>query len=194
MPPEKITYRLFLALPVPPFICQAVSQAQQQVQTLTPDWSMTWVKPENIHLTLQFLGDTSPQRLQRVQQVLSKRVPDFPMLRLELGGPGVFPSLAQPRIVFWEVLPHPALIHLQRALAKAMRQLGYALEKRAYRPHLTLGRVRQPVPQGVNYPLPQKFSVQTLHWQTGQVELIHSELLPEGPRYHRLATYSLQGI
>lgn len=195
MPPdsEKAVYRLFLALPVPESIRQALVQAQQSLRALVPDWRISWVKPEHMHLTLQFLGETAPGRCQRLECLLSQLIPGFPALELELGTLDAFPSLAQPRVIFWAVLPEPTLMTLQRSLESQLCELGYAREQRHYHPHLTLGRIRQSLGD-ILYPLPQHFAQQTLRWQTDRVELIQSELLPAGPRYHLRASYPLQGV
>jgi len=102
-----------------------------------------WVQPENIHLSLKFLGDVDAARepelrvaLQRAAGTLSEPRP----LTLQVTGLGVFPDYHRPRVLWAGVTPDPALELLQHGVEQAFAPLGFPTEARPFRPHVTLAR------------------------------------------------------
>jgi len=104
---------------------------------------VAWTRPDNLHLTLKFLGDAEPTRLEAVAKRmldLSRGQAPFPMI---VAGVGAFPSVARPRVL-WVGVAAPALAGLAVAVDRACAEEGFPPEARAFHPHVTLGRVRQP--------------------------------------------------
>lgn len=109
-------------------------------------FKIRWVKPENIHLTLVFLGDIHPRVLDGVNQAVTETARRFTPIHLSAGGLGVFPGIRRPRVVFLgltgEIKP---LRRLRASLSNALEKvsaLDYRVEKRPFKAHLTLGRVK----------------------------------------------------
>lgn len=124
--------RLFVALPLP----DPIRQQLNLLQFLLP--LPRRVPPENLHLTLAFLGDTPTDRAEDAHHALEAiRAPAFP---LALAGVGAFGE-AQPRLVYAGVAPSPELLHLQRKIDTALRRAGLSPERRRFHPHVTLARV-----------------------------------------------------
>jgi 2'-5' RNA ligase len=102
-----------------------------------------WVRPENIHLSLKFLGDVDdtrePELTRALQQAAGTRGAERP-LTVEVTGFGVFPDYHRPHVLWAGVTPEPALELLQHAVEQAFAPLGFPTEARAFRPHVTLGR------------------------------------------------------
>jgi len=97
-----------------------------------------WVRPEGLHLTLKFLGDTDDAREADLRGALGQ-VGGGPV-SLHIEGFGVFPDFQRPRVVWAGVAPDPALELLQHRVERLFAPLGFPPEARAFRPHLTLGR------------------------------------------------------
>jgi len=102
---------------------------------------VAWARPENLHLTFKFLGDVACERLPPLVAALRPVAASVQPFTLRVAGVGAFPSLARPRVL-WVGVAAPVLPALAAAVERACRDQGFALEARAFRPHLTLGRVR----------------------------------------------------
>lgn len=102
-----------------------------------------WVRPENIHLSLKFLGDVEESRASELQTALRRaagaRSEPRP-LALQIRGFGVFPDYRRPHVLWAGVTPEPALELLQHSVEQAFAPLGFPTEARAFRPHVTLAR------------------------------------------------------
>jgi 2'-5' RNA ligase len=102
-----------------------------------------WVRPENIHLSLKFLGDVEDTRAPELHAALKQAAGSRTVARpitLQIEGLGVFPDSHRPRILWAGVAPDPALELLQHGVEQAFAPLGFPTEARAFRPHITLGR------------------------------------------------------
>jgi len=104
--------------------------------------AIRWTQPDNIHLTLKFLGDTPPQQVEPVKAALYAAAAGFAPFELAIGGLGCFPHIRSPRVVWVGIQPLPRpLAGLQHALDLQLSRLGFTRETRAFAPHLTIGRV-----------------------------------------------------
>ena len=186
--------RAFIAVDLSAEAQRRLQQVSQQLRRSPGAAAVRWVAPENIHLTLMFLGDVSPNNLSLLQQALLSDAQVHNRFEFSLGGLGAFPSLARPRVVWLGVQASPELAALQSAIQHSMERLGYQSEERDFSPHLTLGRVsRSAVPQDVrslSETLQQSISQEGMRRDlaTGtiavqQVNLYRSDLRPEGPIY-----------
>jgi 2'-5' RNA ligase len=134
--------RAFIAIELPVWLQDQLGQAIVRLQERSPR-SVRWVAARNIHLTLKFLGNVSPENLAQLTRVIqneSNRVEPFD---LNPGGLGAFPNKVHPRVIWIGVDAPPNLLVLQRAIDRETARLGYATEERPFSAHLTLGRVSQ---------------------------------------------------
>lgn len=147
-----------------------------------------WVRPENIHLSLKFLGEVDAARepelraaLQRAAGAHSEPRP----LTLEITGFGVFPDYHRPHVLWAGVTPEPGLELLQHGVEQAFAPLGFPTEARAFRPHVTLGRAaRDARPRdftGLEAILAGTDFDQTV--TIAEVDLMQSTLQQDGPVY-----------
>lgn len=104
------------------------------------DFPVRWVAPENVHLTLKFLGEVPEPKVPDVGNALTESLASIERFRMELGGVGAFPSLRSPRVIWVGVEPNEELSEAQRRVESALADLGHPPEKRDFRAHLTLGR------------------------------------------------------
>ena len=147
-----------------------------------------WVRPENIHLSLKFLGDVDESRegelTLALKQAAGKRTEPRP-LTLQITGFGVFPDYHRPHVLWAGVTPEPGLELLQHGVEQAFAPLGFPTEARAFRPHITLGRAERDARardfKGLEEILADTDFDQTVTVE--RVDLMQSTLKPEGPVY-----------
>lgn len=133
--------RLFIALNLPDEVRRSLHDAGAPLREAAPR-GVAWVRPEGLHLTLKFLGDVEDARVGDVAETLRRVAAGHLAVRVAVGGVGAFPSLARPRVVWAGVEATPRLELLQHDVEASCASLGFELEGRAFRPHVTLGRVR----------------------------------------------------
>lgn len=104
-----------------------------------------WTRTENLHLTVRFLGEVEADRIGPVREALDEAATPVAPLALRLGGPAIFPDARRPAVLVVNVDGDPAaqeaLQGLVRRFEMSLRALGFAPERRAYRSHVTIGRV-----------------------------------------------------
>lgn len=127
--------RLFLAVPLPAEVRPALAPLAAGLP------GARWVRPEQLHLTLRFLGDTPPD-LQRALVARLAAAGPWPRPQLGLQGPGVFPRTGPPRSLWLGVARTPELASLQARVEALVVDLGFPPEPRPFQPHLTLARLR----------------------------------------------------
>ncbi len=104
-----------------------------------------WARGEGVHLTFKFLGETGPDREGPIAAAVAAAARGAAPFDLEAAGLGTFPERGAPRVVWAGVRGDlAAMERLHRALEEGLAPLGFALEGRVFRPHLTLGRVKGP--------------------------------------------------
>jgi 2'-5' RNA ligase len=109
--------------------------------------AVRWAPAESAHITLHFFGAVTTEEAERALAVLRPVITARPPITLRLRGLGSFPSGGRPRVLWWGVDGDvAALSACARASVTALRDAGFPVEDRAYRPHCTLGRPRQPWP------------------------------------------------
>ena len=133
--------RSFVAIELPDEIKTALTDVQGGLKAQAPPKAVRWTRPEAIHLTLQFLGDVAPGKVEAIADALRGVCDEQARFTIQLKGLGVFPNLGRPRVVWVGVAePSGALISLQGGVTQALAPLGFEPEKRAFSPHLTIGR------------------------------------------------------
>ncbi|RRR77032.1 MAG: RNA 2',3'-cyclic phosphodiesterase [Candidatus Viridilinea halotolerans] len=178
--------RLFIALELPSAIRDELVSVQERMRSTAPP--VRWVVPENMHLTLQFLGETPPERLAGLKAALADlAVPD---ITLHLGPLGAFPHLFQPAVVWVGLAGDVAALRgLQATVCAATAARGFAHKERSFYPHLTLGRVREGLNQlrleALGATLERSDPPRALAWAAGRPLLFESTLTPQGPIYTR---------
>lgn len=133
--------RLFLAVPLPEPVIDLVARTTASLQQ--EDWAIRWTAPGNAHLTLHFLGEIEPERVQLLKLALPEVVAQHDAFALRTADLGVFPNMKRPRVL-WLGLYGPAhrLKTLRDAIATVLKDLEFELEDKEFHPHITLGRVR----------------------------------------------------
>lgn len=154
------------------------------------------VEPENLHITLKFLGATDPDLLPEIHQIAESAASSQARGQLTLARLGVFPHLQRPSVV-WAGLEGPAaktLSALAAQLEESLEPLGFAREGRAFVPHLTLARVKAKPPETLRQLVERHARTVFGTAAVEEIELMRSELGPEGPRYTVLERCALPSV
>lgn len=186
------TPRLFVALPISEEIRKGCEALQAVGKTKTA--AVRWVDPQQIHLTLVFLGWTDPSLRVRIEEVIQKVSDRSAPFSINVTGLGVFPKLRSPKVVWVGVPEEAALMKLQHDLAEKIGSLGITIESRSYRPHLTLGRVSEgTVSDPFTDWITQEKGIQIGRCVVSEVALMESQLRPGGSEYDCLFASTLKG-
>ena len=194
-------FRLFIALDLTVEVRAAIADVQDDLRRRLPPKAVRWTKPDGIHLTLKFLGDTPADRVEAIAQAMAAAAAagGFVPFNFTVAGFGCFPN-ARRASVLWVGVPQPpkALAGLQRASDLQLTRLGYEKEKRAFSPHLTIGRVDKSI-SGADREKLADVIAQTEVGVLGTVSvaemiLFQSDLRPGGAVYTALARINLAGL
>ncbi len=187
--------RLFVALDPPEPVRRRIAAMQAELRRAAGRHAdeVRWVAPEDVHLTLQFLGAVPEERLEALRGALAAAAGEARPLALELKGAGGFPSARRPRVVWagvgGEVVP---LASLAAGLGRRLAPLGFPPEDRPLSPHLTLGRAREGRgAPGLGGALAQVASLEGAPWRAEALVLYRSHLSPAGARYQPLDRFPL---
>jgi 2'-5' RNA ligase len=192
------TMRAFIAIPLPHPLLEKLAALQHQLERRVPPRSVRWVRPEGVHLTLKFLGDTLTEKLPGIKQALAavaRHAPACPFTVEELG---CFPNPRRPRVV-WVGVQEPTgrLAALQDAIEEVMVPFGHEPEGRGFTPHLTLGRIRRRTPRSDAARVGEVVASTEVgllaEVPADHFALIRSVLKPAGAEYTTLEEFPLRG-
>ncbi len=182
--------RAFVAIKIDTRVAQRIGEAQSNLNTAFT--GIRWVKPENLHLTLKFLGSVGDDKVTPIADALGRALHLTPCFSVACRGLGVFPDIRKAKVL-WVGLEGKPLAHLAATVEDALEPMGFAREKRAFKPHLTIGRWRDSA--GRSDLLRRELE----RWQrqdfgtskVNEVILIQSVLKPTGAAYTPLKIFSL---
>jgi 2'-5' RNA ligase len=175
--------RLFVAINLPGEVKREIWKAAAPLRSRS--YPVRWVAPESIHLTLKFLGQVDAVREPEILGALGRAVEGARRFRLPLGGFGAFPSARQPRVLWVGCEGVPPLELLQHRVEREMERIGFPLEGRPFRPHLTLGRAARGARASEFRGLEEVIAGLSFaaYVVVESADLMESHLTPEGARY-----------
>jgi 2'-5' RNA ligase len=184
--------RAFVAIELSDEAIEELDRLQRKLKEQSPQDAVRWVRPQSIHLTLQFLGDVDSERVEAIAEALREISLDRAPFTFEIRELGVFPNARQPRVVWVGIVePSGALAALQKGVAEALEPLGFEPEKRAFTPHLTLGRASRQAHRRALAELGElitRFKAGSLGQVfVNRIVLMRSDLRPGGAVYTPLA-------
>jgi 2'-5' RNA ligase len=190
--------RAFIAVDLTPEVRTQLEALAGRLRRLPGQACIRFVPISGIHLTLKFLGDTTPDVAARVGDALDHAASGLPAFTLRIRGVGCFPNLRQPRVV-WVGMHESAgvLKRLQTVVEAGCTALGLPAEDRPFSPHLTFGRVRREAgAEGssfVHIVLEREQGLDLGEMPVDAVHLFRSDLRPSGAIYSRLHSTALRG-
>jgi 2'-5' RNA ligase len=187
------TFRAFIAIDLPESVKSFLSEAQEALKSY--GFGVKWVRPQNIHLTLKFLGDTATADTDKIAEAMTLAAMNCPIVSLTAKGIGVFPNVRRPRVI-WAGLNGrvQTLANLQQTLNAHLANLGFATDTRAFKSHLTLGRVKGKIASDRMIAAIDKLKeLESESFETHAVILFKSELRPSGAVYTKVQRIDFQG-
>ncbi len=184
--------RLFLAINLPTEVRQEVAAATASLRACAPE--LGWVSEDRVHLTLKFLGDTPAERVPELHAALAAVAGRHRELVMDVGGIGAFPNFRRARVVWMGVTQEARLELLHHDVEVACEGLGFALEGRTFRPHLTLARVKH-APREDEMRALSRAAKQTdfrTEFIVRSIDLMHSTLSSAAPAYETLVSAALR--
>jgi 2'-5' RNA ligase len=193
--PSVSLIRAFIALPVDERLMPVLTETARAVREALPASSVKWTRPENLHLTLRFLGNIPAAAVDDIAGQLRTACAGTPVLTARVAGFGCFPTSDRARVLWLGVCePTGRLAELHARITTMLADHGQVEERARFHPHLTLGRVKELRPrerlalaEGI-----RACRVDDLgDWRMERVALMRSELSPDGPRYTELTSIPL---
>lgn len=189
---ERNRIRAFVAVRLADSVLASIAAFQEELRATDAD--VRWVPPENMHLTLQFLGSVPEDEVAGIVRALEAAFAAQAPLDVECRRTGAFPSLRRPRVL-WVGLHGDGLAALAERTETALVPLGFPPAERELRPHVTLGRVRTPrafEPVAARMREEGERSFGTSH--IDHAALYRSRLHPRGAVYEPLATFAFGAV
>ncbi len=184
--------RTFIAIELPDNIIDAIGNMQKKIGRY--GLKMRWIRPENIHITLKFLGDIDPEMIQSIESCLKKTGKENNPIQLLSRGIGVFPGLKRPRVLWAGIDGDTDILKkLQQSLDDLLSTIGIAKEKRPFKGHLTIGRFKGQADSKKLISVIKTFSTfETDPFFAEALTLYQSNLKPSGAVYSKLAVIPLK--
>lgn len=178
-----------LNLPLP--MREEIVRATAPLREAAPE--LAWIDAPRLHLTLKFLGEQPDGADGAVMEVLAEVAARHRPFVLDLNGIGAFPNFRRARVVWLGVAPEPRLELLQHDVERFCERIGHAVEGRPFRPHLTLARVRKPLPEETLRALARAARSVSHHTEVdvSSIDLMRSTLDRRGARYELVRALTL---
>ncbi|MFN8587923.1 MAG: RNA 2',3'-cyclic phosphodiesterase [Candidatus Eisenbacteria bacterium] len=183
--------RLFFAVFPPPEAQVAAARASDALRATRGGNSVSWVRRDNLHFTLRFLGEQDDAGFAAAESALRDAARSQAACSLALGGLGAFPNAKRARVLWAGLTSGEAeLRKLSKALESALGKHGFAPSDHDFEPHLTLGRVRTPADWSERL---AKTPAPTARFRVDKLLLVQSVLAPGGSKYDVVAEAKLKG-
>lgn len=190
---DKKLIRTFLAIDLPEEIKVQIENVQSRLKASVK--GIRWARPEGIHLTLKFFGNISENKIADISSVVEKNTVDIRPLSLKVSTLGTFPNLKSPRVLWLGIGGSvEKLSDLQKEIEKDLESIGFQRENRAFRAHLTLGRIKSPKNvKGLSEIMKNEEIYDAGSFCAGGLTLLKSDLTPQGAIYTKLAYFPFEG-
>ncbi len=190
-------HRLFVALAAPDVVKSEIEKAQNELRRALPDGSVRWTRPDRFHLTLRFLGNVAVERIEALSDKLRLICRDFTPMNVRAERIGFFPERGFPRVIWVSVCEdNQELFRLHRAIQTSTIEFTSEPAENEFAGHITLGRakkIRRREAETLT-----SFATRTREktfgeWTVSSVDLLRSELLPDGAHHTVVTTIPLAG-
>lgn len=186
--------RAFIAIELPQDIKTDLSNIQEELKQTRAD--VKWVKPENIHLTLKFLGEIDQNLVKKICSILDEIAQKNAPFNLRLTNLGAYPKLKYPRVIWIGIANDQPVVKIAEEIEKETIKIGLAAELRPFSSHITLGRVRSALNRAalaekLDY-LNKTSSSENPDFGVHSLILFKSTLTPTGPIYEAIFSCSLK--
>jgi RNA 2',3'-cyclic 3'-phosphodiesterase len=182
--------RIFIALKIDPGT--NLSGILHSFKSLASGEKITWVDPVNIHLTIAFLGDTEEDRIKIAGLMLKRECSGFGEFTFTLKGTGLFKNIRDPRVIWIGIEDSEMLLRLNEKIVTGLKDTGFRIEERPFKPHITLGRIKLlKNPEILKSVLDKYGEAEIQKVNVKEVILYESILRPVGPIYKPIGRFTL---
>lgn len=183
--------RVFFAIDLPASVKEKIGAFIVLLKRKSKSHAIRWTRPENLHITLQFLAEVKsedlPVLINKVREEVFDAIADS---ALNFGGLHLFPTPYRPRVIVMDVVPQERLALLSQIIGSSIKNMGYEIDTRPFRAHLTLGRIKHA--HGVNLDFLTEIELPTFETLAlTEIVLFRSEPQPEGSKYSALERIAL---
>lgn len=187
------SWRTFIAIELPANVRSQISRHVQSLRQQISDVRASWVREENLHLTLKFLGDVPVENIQKLSIAARSAAAAIDPFAFSIVGCGTFPPHGQPKVLWIGIEDEQRnLICLQEVLEDECAQLGFARESRSFHPHLTIARVRSPKGSRRLAQLHKDTNFPAQNVSVSELVVFKSELRGEGSKHTAISRHELR--
>jgi len=187
-------HRIFIAINLPKNIKQKLKEALLGLEKNNRNLLIKWVKPEGIHITLHFLGYLTDEEIEKVDKMIREKIAEtkykISSYNLQIIGLGGFPNLRHPRVIFIDTqeINNKNIFDLQKRIGSGLEKLGIEIDKRPWHPHVTIGRAKRYLKNGINQ---KGIKILSSTFPVKSIEIMESKLSREGASYSVVRSYKL---
>lgn len=184
---------MFCAFELPEAVRSRIDLHSRNVREAVPEAAASWSRPENVHLTMKFFGNVDQAQVPMISAAAERVVKEFSPVEVEVEKTGVFPRPSRPQVLWIGVNDSSgALAKLQQRLEDEFAREEFPKEDRAFRPHLTIARIRRPqnADRLAQIHLASEFSAVAVRFD--QLILFRSELSSKGSKYTAISRHRLE--
>jgi 2'-5' RNA ligase len=174
--------RTFIAVELPENIKKKIEELQAPLKRTNA--FVSWVKPENIHITLKFLGEVPEEKINEVFSATEAALKETKKFKMNLKGTGAFPDFRRPRVIWIGTgKGGEELSNMSTKIEEEMEKIGFPKENRKFSPHFTIGRVKSPKGIEKLMELVKSTDFETEDIEVNEVTVMKSQLHPAGAIY-----------
>ena len=182
------TFRGFIAIEVN--ATPSIIEFEKEIRTTGADVKL--VEPQNIHITLKFLGDVGENLIDEIEQIMKDAVKEMEPFTMRLKGTGVFPNHNYVKVIWIEIKDAQPIEIISKNIDEKLSKLGFKKEKRGFSPHLTIARVKtaknkQHLLETIKKYTDVEFSIQ----EVNSIKIMKSDLTSKGPIYSTMREVKL---
>ncbi len=186
------TWRVFCAVPLPLDLRERLMAHVNHVRDSVPDARASWSRVDSVHLTLKFLGDLSPGKVEKLSEAASRSAKEFAPFQIVVEQTGAFPKQGQPRVLWIGINDFSGKLGgLHARLEDESANEGFARDDRPFHPHLTVARLRQPRHARTLVAAHKELVFDAAEIAVSELLVIRSELGNEGSKYTVISRHTL---
>jgi 2'-5' RNA ligase len=185
--------RIFLAITIPDPVRNVCGRHIDYLRTAVPNVRVGWESTEKLHVTMKFLGNTGEDTFNALETGVSEIAAKHDAFRLRLSRTGLFPRESRPRVL-WIGLEDrvQAVTPLFSELESLCEALGYPKETKVFRPHITIGRVREPDKASGLPAIHLRTKIEPVEFEVGEIVMYESKLQTTGSVYSVISIAKLR--
>ncbi len=184
------TQRIFIAFKAPQAVAAALAEILMRLRTTAP--RVRWESPDKFHCTMKFLGPVDVVKTDEIASAVRRIVEGTPAFRVTYESVGAFPNRRAPRVVWIGCSEQSGvLVKLVEELEKDLVRFGFEREEKTFKPHITIGRIKDPADAKHLTPMLESLTFEPLTVQVNDIVLMKSDLTPRGSLYTTLQEFPL---